>query len=154
MSDLNNPPVPLPATAPPGTPRAGVGYKGKHINLLELAKAHRALLWCVLARIIVEVAGVGAIQSANNPPLLYAYLGAVVIVSIITIVFVVRVALAYGYNPVLAVIGALIVFLGCIGLLVLLLLSQRITRTLKDAGCSVGLMGVSDADMDRLRQGA
>lgn len=148
----------IPPTSPaisPGASKKGQGHSGKSIDLLKLAKAQRALLWCVLGQIGL----MALLMSLGAWPQAYAHFGGAfvallwVAVSITSVVMVVRVALAYGYHPALAVLGALATVVGCIGLLILLLLNQRINTTLKAAGCKIGLLGVSPQEMNKLREG-
>lgn len=148
----------------PGESKLGVGAGGKRINLVKLAQAQRAVIWCILARVVLELSfigmrtlpgpggvGAGGPAVAMMPVAIYGFL--TLGVTIVTVVFIVRAASAYGYNTVMAVLGGLVTVLGCIGLIVLLLLNQRITTTLQRAGVTVGLMGVGAAELNKLKVG-
>jgi len=136
----------------PGTPRRGRGAGGKFINLVKLAEAQRQLLWCILARVFVEIAAIG-LGNLNSPYAAGAYVLVWLILIVVTIVFIARMALAFGSHPVLAILGAIAVAIPCAGLIILLILNQRVTSTLQRVNVKVGLMGVSPAEMNKLRLG-
>lgn len=142
-----------------GAPRAGSGHKGKRIDLVKLAVTQKQLLWCVLARIGLEVAGLtltgGGGQALGTAGMIGVggYLLASLAIAVVSIVFIARMAIAYGIHPAMGILGGLAIVLPCVGLIMLLLLNQRVTNTLKAAGCKVGLMGVSATEMNKLRLG-
>lgn len=142
-----------------GAPRAGSGHKGKRIDLVKLAVAQKQLLWCVLARIGLEVGGFtlmgGGGQALGTAGMIGvgSYLLVSLAIAVVSIVFIARMAIAYGIHPAMGILGGLAIILPCAGLIMLLLLNQRVTTTLKAAGCKVGLMGVSATEMHKLRLG-
>lgn len=142
-----------------GAARTGIGHKGRRINLVKLAEAQQHLLWCVLARILMEIVGFLTMNLAASAlgttgmVGLGTYMLVSFAVAIVSIVLIARMAIVYGVHPALGVLGGLAIVLPCIGLILLLLLNQRVTSTLKAAGCKVGLMGVSKDEMHKLRMG-
>ncbi len=155
MSDLNDGPAApmIVDDTTIGQARVGQGAGGKRVNLVKLAEAQKHLLWCVLARIGVEFGGFAVIQAFPPPYGLILYGVVALALLVVTIVFIVRMATAYGTNTVLAVLGGIAIVVPCAGLLLLLFLNQRVTATLQRAGAKVGLMGVSAAEMTKLRKG-
>ncbi|MBS0198025.1 MAG: hypothetical protein JSR77_14810 [Planctomycetes bacterium] len=126
----------------------------KRIYLVKVARAQRVLLWCVLASLAMSVGYTVLAASINNVVILWlclaGYMGAV----IVSIVQTVRVARATGTNIVVAIIGGLLMFFPCLGLLLMALANQRATRILTDNGAKVGFMGVQPDQMHMLIEGA
>ena len=91
-------------------------------KILNIAKAQKAVLWCVLANLICFL-------------IPFAFL----LVLPFQLIFIYRLAQSLNMDsPIVYVMGA---FLPLISLLILLYLSQKATRKIKAAGFKVGLMG-------------
>lgn len=150
------------AADPQPAVRTGIGHAGRRINLVRLAEAQRGLIWCILARLAFELgsfvfsargAPAAAAWSSLPPIILTIYLIAISGVLIATLVYVVKMAMAYGYHAILAVLGAIAVVVPCIGLLTLVARNQRVIASLRGANIRVGFMGVSKTEMLKLRLG-
>lgn len=130
-------------------PKLAPGFDGCIVDLLRLAKAQRLLIWCCLGRLAAEIILLrAAALSRSGPGELLAWIYAVVILA--TVVMIARVARAYGMNPFAALLISIPLAAPCVGTLVLPLLNDAVTRTLRRAGAPVGFMGVSPAGMHRL----
>ena len=64
--------------------------------------------------------------------------------------YVYRLAAALGHTAIVWVLG--VVFLSCIGLLLLLILSSKATKELRNAGFKVGLLGANPKDIEQKMQ--
>lgn len=118
------------------------------IDLREVAKRQRSLLWYVLASLLIQVALCTG-GFAFHPILAAATGLAFWTLQIIIIVGVVRLLIALGVNVVWCVISALLLLAPCINLLLLLAINRQATSALKKAGLRVGLMGVPDEQVVR-----
>lgn len=142
--------------------RTGIGHAGRRINLVRLAEAQRGLIWCILIRLVFELGSFGftgggapgfARGGALPPIVMPVYLILLAGLLIVTLVYVAKMAIAYGYHPIMAGFGAIAVVVPCIGLLILVALNQRVNGSLQRANVKVGFMGVSKAEMMKLRLG-
>jgi len=123
-------------------------------RVLAVAKAQKGVIWCLLAGMVsyggmflfsVLVARTGQ----SGPPVVITLIPqlAVLIVLGFQVVFVYRLASALQVGtPIIWVLGVLC--LSCVGLLIMLILSNRANRTIRDAGFKVGIMG---ADLNEIR---
>lgn len=153
------------ASAEPSA-RLGVGHRGRRINLVRLAEAQRAVLWCVLAILLLQLScfGGGMLTVANRfgrglGPGFPLWSSVLLIASVAGAFFAWRMMRAWGYGIILAFVAAGISVtmgipgLGVVGAVVLAIVDGRVVRELRRAGCVVGLMGVSQRELNKLRLG-
>lgn len=126
--------------------KEGVGGPDQNATLYAIALNQRKALGCVGLLILGNVARFAAL--ATVPAVAVGLSLATFAVMIFSIVYVYRLAKALG-SP--ALLYAIAMLVPCLGLLMLLMIVSRATATLKKAGIKVGLMGVSKADLERLR---
>jgi len=130
------------------------------LRVLEIARAQRAVLFCILANLlatflvvgfaVLNVAGGGIDEGALRMVDSARSLVTLVVV-VAAMVYVYRLAKALkGMSPVLAVIAMLI---PCANLITLVVLSMKATTMIRGAGFQVGLMGADiEAIQARLRE--
>jgi hypothetical protein len=75
------------------------------------------------------------------------------VVAVLIVVQTVRLAIASGRNPVIAVIAGLFMLVPLLGLVLVASADRRASNILKQNGARVGLLGVSGAEMLKLTQG-
>jgi hypothetical protein len=132
-------------------------HSGELDRLLKVAKAQRGVNICILLSILcyaVLFIGAGTAPEAGaGPPaastavLAVAGLAGVLVVAVLQIIYVYRLAASLGSGvPIVWVLG--IVFLSCIGLILLLVLSSKATKQLREAGFQVGLLGGNPKDVE------
>lgn len=140
-----------------GVARTGTGAHGRRVNLVRLAKSQRWLILAILARLVLEAMMWAFVWGGGGGPAQqFGALGIIALwmaANIATIALVANMARAYGFNWFMSVAGALVTVLGCIGLVVLVLLNQRVITTLQKAGVKVGFFGVNAREMNKLRLG-
>jgi hypothetical protein len=144
-----------------GAAKLGVGAGGRRVNLVRLAESQRVLIWFILGQIVLMgvIMAMGGWQGGGStlgstPPIVPMISGLLYFALLIAgLVLVVRMARAYGYNWFMSIAGGVLSLMSCLGLLFLVALNQRIISTLKAAGVQVGFMGVSPAEMNKLRTG-
>ena len=121
------PPVAEPAPAPAATASA---------DLRAIAVNQKGVLWCILGGF---AAGVTATVMKDSPLAIFAGLAYIGVV-IASVVYVYRLAAAL-HGTTAGVVLALLTLVPCLGLVVLLVLSQQAIGRLQTAGIKVGLMG-------------
>jgi hypothetical protein len=128
----------------------------RRVNLVRLARAQRTLLRLVLAMLALYIsmpfiapvfAGVGGEVGMILYVLVLAALGVCIVVQTV------RLSMASGDHPALAVIVGLLMLVPLAGLIVVAIVDRGASRTLKTNGARVGLMGVSAAEMTKLTEG-
>jgi hypothetical protein len=137
---------------------------GELARLLKVAKAQRGVNLCLLLSLVCYVlifAGAGftaergaGANSAGGGAALISIAGSlgILVVAVFQVIYVYRLASSLGTGvPILWVLG--ILFLSCIGLILLLVLSSKATKQLRDAGFKVGLLGGNPADVERRMSG-
>lgn len=135
---------------------AAFGRGGDWARLLRVAKAQRGVNLCILlafACYALLIFGGAAGEAAGRPPNamalvpLVAFLGLLVVL-VFQVIYVYRLASSLEVGvPIIWVLGVL--FLSCIGLLLLLVLSSKATKQLRDAGFKVGLLGANPKDIEQ-----
>ena len=154
-------PPPITTAGPPmaaGPVMPVMGEQWTAGELLKIAKRQKNLLWAILAQLLM-VPGVmilGSMMEGSGPGPESAVAGLLITgvfiaTAILQLVMTIMLVTALKWNPVVIVLCVLALFLPCIGLLVLLIISDRATRTLKAHGLQVGLMGVPKHEIDRLQ---
>jgi hypothetical protein len=118
------------------------------VNLREVARWQRKLLWLVLAIIVLNVLFLLPMNSPAWVPAGILILSLVVQIS--AIVCVLQVQAAMGVNIGMRMFTAVLMFLPCVSLLVLLSVDVRASGLLKKAGLKVGLLGVDPDEADRV----
>jgi hypothetical protein len=119
-------------------------------QLVAIARAQRGVNWCVLL-VLLGYGSLFALQGAGvESVILAAPILVLLAAAILQIIYVYRLASALQVGlPILWVVA--VFFLGCIGLLLLLILSSRASKRLRAAGLRVGLLGVAPRDLEALR---
>ena len=126
-------------------------------EVLRVAKAHRAALWCMLGIILLSVfngafsslaprdmsQGGALVAMVVHSGVFFCSLGLLVAMCI----FVYR--LAGGLGSKVAVLWSIGMIMPCLNLLFLLGLSVRATRVLRAHGARVGLMGADIVELER-----
>ena len=133
---------------------APAGRAADLTRLLQIAKAQRGvnigILLAIVGYVMLGMSG-GLTSSTGDPPsgaraglLIMSALGLLVVAGF-QVVFVYRLASALKCGPpILWVLG---MFLSCIGLIILLVLSSKATKELRAAGFKVGLLGGSPREI-------
>jgi hypothetical protein len=117
------------------------------IDLRQVAKRQRALLWYILASLAIHLS---FILIASLPPIADVAPAIIFwVVQIFIIIGVVRLLAAMGVHIIWRILCIVLLFAPCINLLVLLVINGRATRALRNAGLRVGLMGVPDEQVVR-----
>ena len=122
------------------------------INLGQLARHQRFLLWCILASMVVNFAmpfWLPQLDAEFGPVMSILYLLFVVVVNILIIIVVMRLMSALNRNIVIRVICAVLMFIPLLSLFVLLSVNNQTNKAFKRAGIRVGLMGVADETVRR-----
>ena len=107
-------------------------------EIVQIARRQSALLYCVLARILIVL--VGGVLGALWPVASLA-------VAVCTVVCLVRLRMAMKKSLLLTVILAILLFVPLIGLIILVVNTVAATKILRGAGLKVGLMGVSASEL-------
>ena len=107
-------------------------------EIVRVAKNQTALLYCVLANLLVYL--VGALLGPLMPL-------AGVAVFICSIVFLVKLRLAMKESLLLTIIAAIFMVVPLIGLFILVVNTVAATKILRCAGLKVGFMGVSSSEL-------
>ena len=111
-------------------------------EIVRVAKNQTALLYCVLANLLVYLVGAWL-----RPLMPLAW----VAIFICSIVFFVKLRLAMKKSLLLTIIAVILLFIPLVGLLILLINSSAATKILRSAGLRVGLrvglMGVSSTEL-------
>jgi hypothetical protein len=153
---LNDPDV-VPPAAPdvaPEKPASGPAQLPTPVDRpLELAHAHRGMMWCFALKFGVDF-------MANSAKLLmpevayYLFMAFFLAVSLTTAYFTFRAArVMYGTGP--AVVCACLIFAPCIGTFTVLILSGNAIDHLRKLGVKgVGLMGATVAQLEELKKPA
>jgi hypothetical protein len=146
------PGMPLGYASPmPGGMPAG---QGRVIDIGEIARRQRAVMFCLLAYIaliLIQLAINGAVPANNastggknsdmtGVAMVVGFVGLGVIVT--TTVFVFRLALSL-YDQGLGVLLGILTIIPCVGIVVLLFVNAKATGILRRHGISVGLMGAN-----------
>jgi hypothetical protein len=118
------------------------------IDLRQVARRQRAILWYILASLVLQVLLFTPIGSFHPLVALFILL-AFLALQIMIVVGVVQLLAALGVGIIWRILCIVLLFAPCISLLTLLVINSRATRALRDAGLRVRLMGVRDADVLR-----
>jgi hypothetical protein len=147
----------LSARPPMARPTATMAPASKELRrLLQIAKGQRGVNMVILLSFLgyglLLLGGVsapaGRTAAANQVPLLALVACILVLAAVVLeILYVYRLAAALGHTAIVWVLG--VVFLGCIGLLLLLILSSKATKELRGAGFRVGLLGCNPKDIEQ-----
>jgi predicted RNA-binding Zn-ribbon protein involved in translation (DUF1610 family) len=117
---------------------------GKSEELKQIAQYQRGLIFSVLGQIVAGVIW-GMANASHSPPLLLVGALGLLVAGIAGLVFVVLVALRL-YSTAAAIGLAILMFIPCVSLIVLLSINGKATNRLKENGIKVGFMG---ADMSQ-----
>ncbi|HWD37821.1 MAG TPA: hypothetical protein VG944_03170 [Fimbriimonas sp.] len=105
--------------------------------LKEVAVAQRQVMYCVLGQVCVGI--LNGVATATSLTALALFDGVLALALLVfMIISVVKLVNALGLSAVLWVI---LMFVPCVSLIALLMLSQKATTRLQQAGIKVGLMG-------------
>jgi hypothetical protein len=134
------------------------GAREDLVRLLKIAKAQRGVNLAILLTFagygllilgpFAARAGQGGAGAASALAML-SLVGLLVILTAVVfqVIHVYRLAGALDHNAILWVLG--VIFLGCIGLLLLLTLSSKATKELRNAGFKVGLLGGKPKEIEQ-----
>jgi hypothetical protein len=137
----NQPPYEPPSPLQYATPQSGP-------NLKKIATQQRAIMFCILAEILIIVlqiilgTALAPAPGAKNPflPFLmllsFAYLAVVVAGAVF--IFMLAISL---YNTGVGILLGILVLVPLVGLIVLLIVNGKATKLLREHGVKVGLMG-------------
>ncbi len=126
---------PPPGSTPSNYPRPNLA--DDRSVLREIAVSQRQVILCVLAQIGVAIFN-GFGTSTHMSVLSLVALVLVLGVLVFMLISVIRLARALGLSPVLY---AILMFVPCVSLITLLVLSAKATASLQQAGVKVGLLG-------------
>ena len=133
---------------------------GKRLNLVRIAGAQRLLInmFGLLTLVNFAILFSGTVVRGAGSSVQAVFTIFVLLLNLVAVVGVIiasaRLAKATGSNLFLAIIGGLLTLVPILGLLLLLAANARATRVLKRHGVPVGFLGVSKAQVARLREGA
>jgi hypothetical protein len=129
--------------APPQTSVRIVGIKsGRREDLKSVAMAQKGIIVCILLY-VAALAGQFFVPADYRP-----FVGvAVLVLGIVSMAFVVMLAMKV-YSTVTGIIYGIGTIIPCIGLLILLSISTKATRILKENGYEVGLFGADLSKFD------
>ena len=127
--------TPPPTSPPSNYPRPGLSDDRQVLR--EVAVSQRQILFCVLGQIGIAILN-GVAAAGKIPALSMVDMFLAVGLLIYMILSVIRLAKALGLSQVLY---AILMFVPCVSLIVLLLLSGKATARLTQAGVKVGLLG-------------
>jgi hypothetical protein len=126
-------------------------------RLLKIAKGQRGVNMAILltfagyALLVIggAVASPGRSGAVATPSAWLPVVGFIIVVAavVLEVIYVYRLASALGHTAIVWVLG--VVFLSCIGLILLLILSSKATRELRNAGFNVGLLGGNPKDIEQ-----
>jgi hypothetical protein len=107
------------------------------VVLREVALSQKQVLYCVLAQLGLGI--FNGVARAGHIPGLGIVVGLLALALLVyMVVSVVRLCKSLGLSP---VIYAILMFIPCVSLVFLVILSQKATSRLQKAGLKVGLMG-------------
>ena len=112
-------------------------------NLKTIANSQRILCLCILADILLLFVG-----PMFLPQMILV--AANLVISIFVIINIWKLSQALGESTTVSVIVCILMLIPIIGLILLLFRNARATKVLRQAGLNVGLLGVSQADIDKL----
>lgn len=112
-------------------------------QIVQIAKAHTSFLLCFGACILCQVLVAAGLSFAALVLLIPA---------IFMIVFLAKMLSAMNYNVAIIILLCIATILPVIGIITLLILNGNVTNVLKSVGLSVGLFGVSSADLERWKK--
>ena len=116
-------------------------------QIRDIGLAQHLLIWAVLASLIVHGLASVIMMQDRGPGIVILLLIALVGVFAFSLYSVYRIARAEQYSIALSVFLMVLILIPLIGLICLLVLNQKATATLKQAGIHVGLMGAKTSDL-------
>jgi predicted RNA-binding Zn-ribbon protein involved in translation (DUF1610 family) len=117
---------------------------GRSLELKQIAQYQRGLIFSVLGQIVAGVIW-GMANASQSPPLLLVGALGLLVAGIAGLVFVVLCAMRL-YSTGAAIALAILMFIPCVSLIVLLSINGKATNRLKENGIKVGFLG---ADMSQ-----
>jgi hypothetical protein len=127
--------TPLPGPMQSNYPRQNAA--DDPVVLREVALSQKQVLYCVLAQLGLGI--FNGVARAGHIPGLGIVVGLLALALLVyMVVSVVRLCKSLGLSP---VIYAILMFIPCVSLVFLVILSQKATSRLQKAGLKVGLMG-------------
>lgn len=106
------------------------------------------MLWLILITIAAQC--LPLLLFGQLRPVMFVMLSVVSMVYVLLVVGVVLLLTAQGSHVLIIIACGILMLAPCVNLLLLLLVSMSVTRTLRRAGLHVGLMGVNDEDVERI----
>ncbi len=145
--------APSPFEAPRAEPVVKTPGTSSGLNLRDVAKYQRYIILIILGS-IVGVGGVAgvtvALGAAAAESVVTAFVVMAGVMAVLRVVFVYKLAVAAGISAGWAVLAAVCGIHGFAGLIALLIVNNRATGLLKQAGLRVGLLGVRAEDLRTL----
>lgn len=126
------------------------GWIRNNIDLRMVAKRQRALLWLILAQLVVYFSMMGSTTSRHATVLIIPLLALYVAIGILVLVWIAQLLSAMRVHIVARIFFLLLCFAPCINLLLIIGLNHRAIAVLREAGLTVGFMGVKDEEVTRL----
>ena len=134
----------------PPMPAQSTGVKSPD-GIRKVAVYQRAIILCLLANIAIYVAlmvAQGAIAGASGSILNLLLVLLFLAIGITQLVFIVLLAIEV-YNVGVGILLGLLSLIPCLGLLILLMVNQKATKTLQQNGIKVGFLGVDMSQFGR-----
>jgi hypothetical protein len=113
----------------------------------KVANYQRAIIFCLLANIGFWITSI-SLQGQANPALTTILMIVFFAVGLAQLVFIVLLATEV-YNVAIGVVLGLFSFFPCLGLLILLMVNQKSTKTLQANGVRVGFLGADLSQFNR-----
>lgn len=110
--------------------------------LLIAARGQKLVIWAILLQFAtIAVIAANTLRPAASAYFAVAILPLMLAALIMSAIGVMRMGEGLGYSVVIRVFLVLFMFVGCINILVLLILSSQVNNKLTAAGYKIGLMG-------------
>lgn len=123
---------------PPSQPPSTLNYAAPpSLNLRQVASRQRAIMYCLLGYIASYV-----LTIAVPSPLNLVFALAIIACSVTAAVFVFMLALSV-YNATAGIVLGILTLIPLIGVITLLIINAKATRTLRAHGIRVGLLGAN-----------
>ena len=127
-------------------------YENEHFTkeqIIAIAKNQKYVLIFLLFRIISYLLIMGG-MTGDVLGQLFSLL--VLVFSILTVIFFVKLMIALRIATVWVVVRAVLSFLPIIGLVVLLVVNSKATKVLKSTGIEIGLLGASKSTISKFEE--
>ena len=122
-------------------------------NIYLIAENHKALMQAVLLMLLAILCrfGVNAVPPETALVIVIASLVIHLLGMVRAIIAVAKIKSSMGDSTVSIVLCAIGLILPCISLIILLVINSNVVGIMKSQGVNVGLMGISDEDLEALK---